>query len=442
MSGTLPLDRQLDIQKVAQALERNSRVHDWQIRKTRTVQSELYLIGESVESERQADTESATVTLYHDRDGRRGSATLTFVPGGTADAAERIERAVFMAGLAGNPPHQLAGPAPATDVAVRDRVLAEKPVETIRDWSETVRRVAADEPAVRLSAAEFFIYHDEVEFLNSRGATHRYPATRAFIELVLISARPEASVESENYHSIEVRSAADLDLQAVVRERAALARDMLEVTLPGQWTGPVVISGEPLLRLFDPFLARANAENIYRNVFPTKLGDNLFGNRPVTGDPLDLTSDATLPYGIASAPADAEGLPGRRVPVLVGGRVENLLATKRFADYLGLEPTGARANVVVGAGTVPAGELMQGPAFHLVSFADLRANPLTGEFVSEIRLGYAIDADGRARPVKGGAVTGNVFDAFAACRLSRETIKVGRYFGPQAIRFDKLVIAG
>lgn len=429
------------IETIARALRANPRVHDWQIRQVRTVQHELYLIGDGVEARRTADDLHATVVLYHDRpDGKRGSATLTFAPSSLDDLAARIERGVFMASLAGNPPHRLPEPASAVAVELRDAVLVELPSETIENWRASALAALRDQPGVRLSAAEFFIYDERTDFLNSRGVTASYPSTRGFIELVLLSS--DGRAESENYHSLRFRTANDVDWPTIIGERAAFARDMLRVSLPKQHRGPVVISGEPLAGLFEPFFARVDAKNIYSNVFQTRVGDDLFAGRGVAGDPLDLTSDSTLPFGLASAPIDAEGLPARRVPVLRGGRVENLLATKRYADYLGIPATGGVSNIVVGAGSVPAPELLRGPVYHLVSFADLHADPLTGEFVSEIRLGYEIGADGSVRPVKGGSVAGNVFDAFANCRMSSETCRIGHYCGPRAIRFEELVIAG
>lgn len=429
------------IETIARTLRANPRVHDWQVRQVRTVQHELYLIGDSVEARRTVDDLHATVVLYHDRpDGKRGAATLTCAPSSLDDLAARIERGVFTASLAGNPPHRLPEPAPAVAVEVRDATLAERPRETIERWRDAIAEALCEESGVRLAAAEFFIYDEQTEFINSRGVAASYPSTRGFIELVLLSS--DGSGESENYHSLRFRAADDINLAAVVRERAAFARDMLRVSLPRQHRGPVVISGEPLASLFEPFFARVDGENIYRQVFATQPGDSIFGERTVTGDPLDLTSDGTLPFGLTSAPIDAEGLPARRVPVLQGGRVENLLATKRYADYLGIPATGAVTNIVVGPGSAPARELLRGPVYHLISFADLHANPLTGEFVSEIRLGYEIGADGSVRPVKGGSVAGNVFDAFANCRMSSETCKIGHYCGPRAIRFEELVIAG
>jgi hypothetical protein len=53
-------------------------------------------------------------------------------------------------------------------------------------------------------------------------------------------------------------------------------------------------------------------------------------------------------------------------------------------------------------------------------------------------------------PVKGGAVAGNVFDAFRTARLSVDVHEAlvsgfgdgGTYFGPCAARFDGLRVAG
>lgn len=428
------------IDDIVKALRRNANVHDWQVLRKQTSQRELYLIGEAEENARAARSESAMVTLFHDRDGKRGSATLTFTPGETADPDSRIRQGVFTASLALNPPYQLAGAAPQPDVQVRDPLLAEHPEQVIGEWRKDLVATVKGEPKVRLSAAEFFVYENRVDFLNSRGASFSYPATRAHIEFVLLSR--EGAVESENYHSVTVRSAADLDLAAVTRKRAALARDMLRVTLPETWDGPVVITDDSLGVLFRPMLNRVRAEMLYRGVYKTKVGDSIFGDRLVTGDPLDLAGDSTLPYGVDSAPADAEGLPGRRLEILRAGHVQSIMASKRFADYLGVAPTGTSGNVVVAPGQTAETDLLKGPVYHLVSFAALDSDPMTGEFATEIRLGYKIEADGTRRPVKGGSVSGNVFDAFAACRLSRETVKAGSYFGPRSIRFDRLVISG
>ena len=53
-------------------------------------------------------------------------------------------------------------------------------------------------------------------------------------------------------------------------------------------------------------------------------------------------------------------------------------------------------------------------------------------------------ADGRdgTRPIKGGSVTGNLFEAMAAARFSSETSQFPSFAGPRAIRFESMQVAG
>lgn len=427
------------IERIAGALQSNARVHDWQIRRHRSQDHQLFLTGTRVESRRRSLSDWAEVDLYHDHPDR-GMTSLTFLPGELDDLDDRIERGVFMASLTGNPASGLPGPADYPSVPLQDPILVRDPWRIIDEWCSAFRESLARDPDVRLSSAEFFVTREDTEFRNSRGASASYPATRVLVEMVLLSGNGTKS--SENYHLVTVRSAADFNPKKVIRERSEMARDMLRVRTPKSVRGPVTISGESLIELFPPFLARIDAENLYRRIFQTKVGDDLFDSRIVTGDPLDLASDPTIPFGVHSAPFDADGLPLHRVQAIRNGRVESLLATKRYADYLDIPATGTMANIVVGAGSVSYGKLIEGPVRHLVSFSDLYADPISGDFVSEIRLGYEIGADGTRVPIKGGSLSGNVFDAFANCLMSQEVVHHENYVGPRAVRFEDLTISG
>jgi PmbA protein len=77
----------------------------------------------------------------------------------------------------------------------------------------------------------------------------------------------------------------------------------------------------------------------------------------------------------------------------------------------------------------------------IVSFSWFNPDPVTGDFSTEIRLGYVVNGNGR-RPFKGGLLIGNVLDALANVRWSRETGFYGNYFGPVAARFGQLTVAG
>jgi len=430
-------------------LKANVRVDDWQLRRKHLVEHQLYLIGTQVESQRRAETDSINIDVFAtaaatapeaDHAKGRGASTLQFTPGISNDIPERIERALDIAALAITPRYELPEPADYQTVELRDPELAEHPRETMERWRIELQEAVRRENDVRLSAAEFFVGLEANTIMNSCGVQGQYPATRAFIEMVLLAGNRQE--ENENYFSTTVRATAHLNLSRIVKERATFARDMLTAQTPQSCTGPVIISGEAVAHLFDPFTYRMDGQAIYRKFFNTAIGDDVFGGRAISGDPLDIAVDPTIPYGGASAPFDEEGLPLRRIQLIKQGRVENLMASKRYADYLGIPATGAATNTVVGTGLLAFEQLLRGPAYHIVAFADFHADPMSGDFVSEIRLGYEIDARGNVTPVKGGAVTGNVFTAFTNCRMSQETARFRRYYGPKAVRFEELAIGG
>jgi predicted Zn-dependent protease len=432
------------LDEIIRTLQANARVDDWQLRRKHMVEHQLYLIGTQVESQRRAETDSINIDVFAtspaDQAQGRGASTLQFTPGVSDDIANRIERALDNATLAITPRYELPGPAEYQKIELRDPELAERPWETMERWRTELYDAVRRENDVRLSAAEFFVGLETNSILNSRGVKGDYTATRAFIEIVLLAGNRQE--ENENYFSTTVRATSHLNLASIIKERATYARDMLKAQTPQSRTCPVIISGRAVASLFDPFVFRVDGQAIYRKFFQTAIGDHIFGDRPVSGDPLDLALDPTIPYGGASAPFDDEGLPLRRIQLIKQGWVESLMASKRYADYLGIPATGAATNTVVGTGSLTFEQLLRGPACHIVEFADFHADPMSGDFVSEIRLGYEIDARGNATPIKGGAVSGNVFSAFANCRMSQETTRLRRYYGPKAVRFEELAIGG
>ena len=77
----------------------------------------------------------------------------------------------------------------------------------------------------------------------------------------------------------------------------------------------------------------------------------------------------------------------------------------------------------------------------VVAFSWFNPNFITGEFATEIRLGYLVDGAQRI-PFRGGLLVGNVLDALANVRWSRETGFYGYYQGPRTARFGQLMVAG
>ena len=455
------------IEQIVAQLERNDAVHDWTLRR-RTVRSvQLYLIGQEIENVREVQTEEYDLEVFNDhpfpesfkdRGGAapsgnaRGVASLTLVAADRGRLEERVADAVTMASLVHNPTFSLPEHGSYPDVPLADPLLAtaDSRRNAVTAWADELRAAVGREEGVRLSAAELFLTLTESELRNSRGINVATSGTRVLTELVLLTKGQEGSEEAEFFRQVEARRLADLKLDEVVAESAKAARDTLRARAPKTRVGPVVLSGEALVTLFEAFGFHASARAAYMKLASVEPGQSVLGEREVKGDPLTIRSNALRPYALGAHRFDGDGVPGQDVLLIENGVLRQRIASHRYAQYLNVPVTGESGTTEVLPGTTPLGELLRGPVLHVVKFSSPEVDPVTGDFGSEIRLGYEIDGD-ETVPVKGGSVSGNVFDAFADARFSSGTVSQvaagfsaggGDYYGPEAVRFASLRVAG
>ena len=140
---------------------------------------------------------------------------------------------------------------------------------------------------------------------------------------------------------------------------------------------------------------------------------------------------------------DSDGLPAQDVLLIEDGVLRSRTATQRYAQYLGIPATGQPGVAEIEPGPSSMADLLQGEpsVYQVVAFSASNVDDLTGNIGMEIRLGYEIGPDG-TRPIKGGSVTGNLFEAMADARFSSETAQFPSFAGPRAIRFESLQVAG
>jgi PmbA protein len=421
-------------------------VHDWQVELNRKHSHQLFLVGERVENERRVETVRARVRIYNDHlspggEMARGEAAFVVLPqDDEAAIAHKLDEAVFMAELVSNPLFSLPGPAEYPVVEVLDPRLAEEPRVVLDELRAQLVAAANREPQVRLSSSECFLDVGESEFRNSRGIEAAVQSSRALFDFVIISSNGKN--ESEMHIAQERRRVADVEVPALVARKAAQARDAARASRPAKHSGPVVISRDALPDMVTFFRDQSAAQSKFQKLTQLELGKSVFGEREVSGEPLNLRSDALLPFGLRSGALDADGLPGRNVAIVQDSVLQRFWADQRYAEYLGIEPTGSFGNLTIPAGDTPEAELLAaGPLIHIVAFSDMMPNMVTGDVVAEIRLGYEIDG-GSVTPIKGGALSANLYDAFAQATYSRDVVFLGDYQGPEAIRFAEMVITG
>lgn len=446
----------LAIEPLARAAAATDGVAAWQVEVVRESWAQLYLIGRLTEATRQVTTERARMLLANDHtphdmtalggDLARGESTVTLTPEEARDPAAlagRLATGVAMASLTDNVPYPLpgtpAGGFPAVQTA--DAALLDDPTGISLQLRERLEAAVAREGDIHLASAEFYLGQRTLEQRNSSGFAGGYTSTLADLDLVLIASD---GIEEVEFHADpHRRRLADLVLEEMIPVYAAFARDALRAGLPATSRRPVILSGEALVNFFSAVIFHASARAAYQHLSHFQVGELITPTAP-TGDRLTLVSDALRPFGNQSAPFGADGVPAQRVELVRDGVFARSWADARYGAYTGVEPTGQIANLTVGRGTHSLADLRApegGMIYEIVAFSDLIPDPMTGNFASEIKLGYRHTSAG-SFPIKGGSVSGNVFSALADATYSREAYSDGTYYGPAAIRFGALDIAG
>ena len=426
----------------------------WQATSVTEEQAQLYVIGEQVESRRDVNTARIDVVLHNTHDPHApdepgpvsGSANVTLLANDITDRAmlfARLNYAATIASLTDNQPYALpdAPPDGFPAVATTDPALEGDMRAAIAETMERLRAAVAGWSGIRLSSAELYATRAHRILRNHRGLTGHSRGTKVFLDFVLIAREDDR--EAEFHAEMERRRLADLTIERTVDAYATFARHSLHARPPRTFTGPVVLSGAALPEFFGPIVYNSSAQSQFQKVSRLRPGEYLSGEEP-RGDRVTLVSDARRPYGLRTAPFDSEGVPAQTVAIVENGVFARPWADSRYAAYLGLTPTGSFANLTVSPGSWSLDELRAGaggPVYEIVAFSWFNPDTISGDFACEIKLGYRHDERG-ATPIKGGSLAGNVFTALADARLSRETYSDGDYFGPAAIRFASLSIAG
>lgn len=437
-------------------------VDAWQVMTSRRDEAQIYLIGDDIEEARRSvSNEDASVSLHnlhapHAADGSSqalGSATLTILPEEQVDAdrlSARLRDGALMASLTDNQPFTLPNmPAQGFPVVEVDDIgLGATMVAAAERIGQQLRASLRLAAGVRLGSAEIFAARTQHFITNSQGLRASKRETSAYLDLALIAG--EGDRVAEFHTELRRRRLSDLHVERIVAAYGSFALHALHATPPDAWSGPVVLSGEAAAQLFNPsffssspFVSHASAELTYRKMSRFNVGEHVTPEEP-RGDRLTLVSDATRPFGVRTSAWDHYGTPAKNVTLIENGVFLRHWADVRYAQYLGVEPTGDIGNLTIGRGATPVEQLRStahGPVYEVVSFAWFNPDPVTGDFSAEIRLGYRHDASG-VKPIKGGSLVGNLFAAFGDARFSAEPFTDGVYYGPAAIRFADLKITG
>jgi PmbA protein len=436
------------IETIQQALEQRKSIKAWIIRHDKVEETQQYDIKDHTESYREVRTETFSVDVLcdsEDAEGNPGSGlgTVSFLPGGEIDSA--LDQAILTAQLVHNEPYDFASPEDMPAVELADTEYLNDPEGELNRIMKTLHESSAAYPHVRLTAAECFGQIKHTHLISSKGIDASQTATDLYLQWIYLAG--EGQDEVETFAEIRRRRIADLNLAEEASLSAQYTSDRLGADQPETYAGPVyvqgstlaeMVAGEPLSMNLLSFLSSASLK--YSGETPWKEGESIFRGE-VNGDPFNVWANRQLPFGVPSNAFDDEGIPAQRIALIEDNNLVTFIADQRFAHYLGQKPSGSFGSAELPAGSRSDTELQEGTYVEIAEFSWFNPNPITGDFASEIRLGYRVE-NGVRTPFKGGLLVGNLLDALADVHWSKETGFFGNYLGPRAARFNSLQVAG
>lgn len=427
------------LKPVVDALAARRDLLGWTAVHRRVRGEQLFSDRTQVEVRRGVETDKVSLEVLCASDGdssQCGAASATLNVG--EDSRPAIEFAVRAAQRTRNPIYQLPAPAALPDVPTADPEIEAHPAAAVSALHDRLMACSASDAEARLTLAEWFAEHEETHLANSRGIDARQARTEVSTEWIVLAGRGQERVDTTI--DLNRRRLADLDVEGEWTQVARQTADRQRAQPAPSYEGPVVLRGKAV----ETFLNSGTIETLtsgrarFARISHWDPGMAVFRSE-VKGDPLTMWATRLIPYGDHAGRFDEEGLPGQRTLLIDKNVFRTYCAGQRYATYLSVPATGASGDLELPPGPTPQADLVAGAHVEVVSWSWFSPDPTTGDFASEIRLGYVVEGASR-RPFSGGLLVGNVLDALADVRWSSETGFYGSYLGPTTARFASLQV--
>lgn len=428
------------IKKMIAALQSVAGVTDYQIAITEEVRHEAYFVLGKRETVRNTDVTSYAVTVFKkmSKDGKELLGSSTFnVPYTLSQKAlaKKIEEALYSASFVENKAYEI----PTGDGkkhTFHSPEITDDPWKTIDTVAEIFHGYA--KPGKKFNALEIFLIASKVRIINSKGVD--YTKNSAVLEVEAIPSfdghKPEDPVNQkvELYRYFRYR---EINLDTI-RADAQHALEEVEARfnatkIPALGTIDVIIKDEEVISLCNDLISDLSYAGVYNHATDKKIGDVL--QTVDKGEKLTIGLDKRYP----ADKFDGDGVLLTPVTVIKNGKVESYYGGNRFAQYLGVKPTGNLGGLKVALGKTSKEDLFKGPHIEIISLSGIQLDIYSSYIGGEVRLAYYFDGTKKI-PVSGFSFSGNLFKTLENIRISQDQYVTTTYVGPKYIRLPSVEV--
>jgi len=451
----------MDINNIKKILNKEKnlkkeKIHDWKISYIDEEKSSIYLTkNNAIETIIDSEREQVEITIYVKIGNKLGESSFTIFKNEETDKElennlkkELVEQKK-LAKLSLNKIYEL----PSKKFSKKTRTTKEENVVKRADQiiitafeKKTIRNKlfslikelssqAKEEKNIKLSSSELIITLKRRKVLNSKGLEQKDISTSVYVEAVLNSINKKTLKEQEYLANKKVVRIKDLKLKEFIKKDSEIARDILRATnATGSITDNILLTGDALREYFSPnlglnplvFHCSAKIKNMKLSIFNF--------NEKVTTPNMTIISNPLIPFNINSNSFDSDGVSSKKVVLIDKGIFKNYFASKQYADYQKVNPTGELGVIEIGKGNNSPKELEKLALVEIIAFSSFSPNSVSGDFSAEIRLAY-LHKKNKKIPIRAAMFSGNIFRI--QHHLSSKIEEQQGYKGP-----DKVLVKG
>lgn len=422
-------------------------IYFWSLKSQFEKRAEQYFIFGKPESERYGETQKHNLYLWvinEDKNGKFiGNSQVSFSENaGESEIKDKIEKAIVAAKLVKNPFFNI----PKEKYQYQnfeniDKSIKDSPSNAIKNLSKVIAEKSSKFNDVKLSTTELFVSSIEEKFSNCAGNEYEFSKTKILLEGVFLAGQ---NLETESFFTKQSVFIEDLELEKILENQAVYAKDNMVATTLKTGKYNVVFGLEALDSFFDFYYTHANAKAVFNKFSLLKLNEkiNSVEDSKNNSQPLTIKVDPFVKGGLYSAISDQFGIPLKPYTLIENNVVKNYICELAYSQYLNIPYTGPATNFIISGGNQTIDDLTkEDNTILLLRFSAFSPKAITGDFSSEIRLGY-ITKNGKKIPIKGGSVSGNIRNLINTLKLTKNITKSGNYIGPDGIYLENVDIAG
>ncbi|MBI4725672.1 TldD/PmbA family protein [candidate division TA06 bacterium] len=346
-----------------------------------------------------------------------------------------------------------AGCKPAGVKTVDPQLEKFTPAQAVAEGQKALGILAQKAPALKCDIGlNKKFYH--VSLANSRGFCGEYDKTSFSYGLsgVTIINGSLTFIEQERR-----RGKLDLATSEMTAKMVRMYQDAKKTAKLAAGKMPVLFTPEAMSLLWMSIALGVNGKAEQKKTTPLlgRLGEKMLDPR------ITVSDDPLLPYGLASAPFDDEGVCGAKLDLFHQGGFKNFIYDLQTAGILGKRSTGHGrrsfgaqpspqvSNLVIAGGKTKLAQMIRNMDSGLIVYDLLGAgqsNIMAGDFSVNIGLGYKVEQGKIVGRVKDAMIAGNVYDLLKnkVLEISSETEAMGSYgisTNTPAMLFDGMNVA-